>query len=119
MVKHYANMNDRSDKPRAIHIVSAWACEHRLVLGQLKVDSKSNEITSIPKLLEMLEIAGCIITIDAMGCQKQIAAQIIGKGADYVLAVKGNQGKLYEQVSRWFEQRQTWLCVNGDCGIKL
>jgi predicted transposase YbfD/YdcC len=74
------------------------------VLGQVKVDAKSNEITAIPKLLKMLEIAGCIITIDAMGCQREIANQIINKQSDYVLALKGNQGKLYEQVSGWFKQ---------------
>ena len=90
---------DRSSGQNAIHVVSAWAYEHRLVLGQLKVDSKSNEITAIPKLLDMLELAECIITIDAMGCQKEIAATIIGKGADYVLALKGNQGKLNSEVT--------------------
>lgn len=94
---------DRSTATSAIHVVSAWACQHRLVLGQVKVDSKSNEITAIPKLLDMLEIAGCIITIDAMGCQKDIAAKIIGKKASYVLALKGNHSKLYEEVSRWFD----------------
>lgn len=95
---------ERSGGQSAIHLLSAWASEHRLVLGQLKVDSKSNEITAIPKLLEILDIAGCIITIDAMGCQKEIARQIIDKGADYVLALKGNPGKLYDSVSSWFEQ---------------
>lgn len=95
---------DRNRGQQAIQIVSAWASQHRLVLGQVKVDAKSNEITAIPKLLEMLEISGCIITIDAMGCQREIASQIINKQADYVLALKGNQGKLYEQVNTWFEQ---------------
>lgn len=95
---------DRNRRQRAIHVVSAWASEHRLVLGQLQVDSKSNEITAIPKLIELLDIAGCIITIDAMGCQKEIATKIIDLGADYVLALKGNQGKLDDAVSRWFEQ---------------
>ena len=80
------------------------SCTHRLVLGQLKVSSKSNEITAIPKLLELLDIAGCIITIDAMGCQKEIATQIINQKADYLLALKGNQGKLSDELSRWFEQ---------------
>jgi len=83
----------------AIHVVSAWATENRLVLGQLKVDDKSNEITAIPELLDMLMIKGCTITIDAMGCQKAIADTIISNGADYVLAVKENQPKLYEQIS--------------------
>ncbi len=75
---------DRNGKQKAIHLVSAWASEDRLVLGQMKVDKKSNEITAIPALLDVLEIAGCIITIDAMGCQKEIAAKIIGKQADSV-----------------------------------
>lgn len=95
---------DRNQGQQAIQVVSAWASQHRVVLGQVKVDAKSNEITAIPKLLEMLSIRGCIVTIDAMGCQKEIATQIISKQADYVLALKGNQGKLYQQVSDWFEQ---------------
>jgi predicted transposase YbfD/YdcC len=99
---------DRKQGQQAIQIVSAWGSQHRVVLGQVKVDAKSNEITAIPKLLEMLSIRGCIVTIDAMGCQKEIATQIIDKQADYVLALKGNQGKLYQQVSQqvsdWFEQ---------------
>lgn len=98
---------DRNSGQKAIHVVSAWASEHRLVLGQLKVDSKSNEITAIPKLLELLDIVGCIITIDAMGCQKEIAAQIIAKNADYVLALKANQSKLKDAVNSWFEKAQS------------
>lgn len=98
---------DRNQGQKAIHVISAWASEHRLVLGQLKVDSKSNEITAIPKLLELLDIAGCIITIDAMGCQKEIATQIINQKADYVLALKGNQGKLSDEVSYWFEKAKS------------
>jgi hypothetical protein len=72
-----------------LHLVSAWAAENRLVLGTLPVDSKSNEITAVPKLLEILELTGAIVTLDAMGSQKEIASKIRGKGADYVLAVKG------------------------------
>jgi predicted transposase YbfD/YdcC len=87
-----------------IHIVSAWATANRLVLGQLKVDDKSNEITAIPELLKVLDIAGCIVTIDAMGCQKSIAAQIIEQKGDYVLALKGNQDTLYEDVRVLFTQ---------------
>ncbi len=98
---------DRNQGQKAIHVISAWASTHRLVLGQLKVDDKSNEITAIPKLLELLDIAGCIITIDAMGCQKEIASQIINKKADYVLALKGNQGKLEDEVSSWFEKAKS------------
>lgn len=95
---------DRNAGQKAIHVVSAWASEYRLVLGQLKVDSKSNEITAIPKLLELLDIVGCIITIDAMGCQKEIAATIVAKKADYVFALKGNQGKLEDAVNSWLEE---------------
>jgi len=76
-----------------IHIVSAWANSNQLVLGQRKIDSKSNEITAIPLLLEMLDIEGSIITIDAMGTQKEIAKTIIDNKADYILALKGNQGE--------------------------
>jgi len=82
----------------AIHMVSAFAAQQRLVLGQTKVDKKSNEIVAIPKLLNMLEIEGAVITIDAMGCQREIAKQITDKKADYVLALKGNQGTLREDV---------------------
>jgi predicted transposase YbfD/YdcC len=82
----------------AIHIVSAFAAQQRLVMGQVKVDEKSNEIVAIPKLLAMLSIEGAIVTIDAMGCQKEIAKQIIDKKAEYVLALKGNQGTLRGDV---------------------
>ena len=87
----------------AIDMVSAWACANRLVLGQVKVDDKSNEITAIPQLLQALEVSGCIVTIDAMGCQTEIAATIVEKDADYVLALKDNQGHLFEDVRRLFE----------------
>jgi predicted transposase YbfD/YdcC len=87
----------------AIHMVSAWAASNRLVLGQLKVTEKSNEITAIPELLDVLDIADCIVTIDALGCQKEIASRIIEKDADYVLAVKGNQEHLYDDVKRLFD----------------
>ena len=89
--------NKRSGKP-AIHMVSAFAARQRLVLGQIKVAEKSNEIIAIPKLLDMLAVEGAIITIDAMGCQREIAQNIIDKKADYVLALKGNQGSLREDV---------------------
>lgn len=75
-----------------IHMVSAWSSGQNMVLGQVKVADKSNEITAIPKLLDMLTIKGAVVTIDAMGCQREIAAKIVDKGADYVLALKGNQG---------------------------
>ena len=86
--------HDRSSGKAAIHMVSAWASENSLVLGQTKVEAKSNEITAIPELLNLLEVSGCIVTIDAMGCQKRIARQIVSKDADYVLAVKENHGRL-------------------------
>lgn len=94
---------DRAAGKTAINMVSAWASENRMVLGQVKVDTKSNEITAIPELLDMLEITGCIVTIDAMGCQTEIAAKIVEKEADYVLSVKGNQGTLYEDVVQYFD----------------
>jgi predicted transposase YbfD/YdcC len=87
-----------------VHIVSAWAAENHLTLGQLKVDGKSNEIVAIQKLLDMLDVAGATVTIDAMGCQTDIAAKVIEKGGDYVLALKGNQGALCDEVRNYFEQ---------------
>jgi|RifCSP13_3_1023840.scaffolds.fasta_scaffold48719_1 predicted transposase YbfD/YdcC len=97
---------DRAAGKAAIHMVSAWASGHHLVLGQVKVDDKSNEIVAIPQLLEMLELGGTIVTIDAMGCQKEIAARIHGQGADYVLALKGNQGTLHQDVELFFQDAQ-------------
>jgi len=82
----------------ATHIVSAWADKNELILGQVKVSEKSNEITAIPKLLEALLLKGCIVTIDAMGCQKSIAKDIVDKGADYILSVKENQKELHEDI---------------------
>lgn len=98
---------ERSPKQSALHLVSAWSSEHRLVLAQVKVASKSNEITAIPALLELLDITGCIITIDAMGTQHEIARQIVAKGGDYVLCLKANHPTLWQQVMRWFEAAQT------------
>lgn len=87
---------------RAIDMVSAWATESRLILGQRKVEEKSNEITAIPELLRLLDLEGCLVTIDAMGCQTEIAAQIVEQGADYLLAVKANQGHLHEDIEFLF-----------------
>ena len=84
-------------------MVSAWAEENRLVLGQVRVDEKSNEITAIPDLLKVLEITGCIVTIDALGCQTEIAKAVVEKQADYVLAVKGNQSTLLEDLKEYFD----------------
>jgi predicted transposase YbfD/YdcC len=95
--------HDRGIGKAAIDMVSAWATANHLVLGQVKVDEKSNEITAIPQLLKALEISGCIITIDAMGCQTEIAAEIIEQEADYVLALKDNQGQLFEDVQLLFD----------------
>jgi predicted transposase YbfD/YdcC len=97
---------DRVLGKAGIDMVSAWATANHLVLGQVKVDDKSNEITAIPKLLQVLEIAGCIVTIDAIGCQTEIAATIIALDADYVLAVKENQGHLYEDIKDLFDAAQ-------------
>jgi predicted transposase YbfD/YdcC len=94
---------DETNGKAAIHMVSAWATEANLVLGQTKVEDKTNEIKAIPELLEVLELKGCIVTIDAMGCQKDIARQIQEKKADYILALKGNQEELYFDVRGIFE----------------
>ena len=90
----------------AIHMVSAFAARQRLVLGQVKVDEKSNEITAIPKLLAMMAIEGAIVTIDAMGCQRSIARTILAKKADYVLALKGNQSALHEDVALFVAEQK-------------
>jgi predicted transposase YbfD/YdcC len=95
---------DRASGKTALHMVSAWATEQHLVLGQVAVDSKSNEITAIPKLLDLLDISGAIVTIDAMGCQKEIAAKIRDGGGDYVLSVKENQPHLLEDIQLYFER---------------
>ncbi len=95
--------HDRSSNKSAIHMVSAWASENRITLGQVQTEEKSNEITAIPALLELLEIKGCIVTIDAMGCQKKIANQIVEQGADYVLSLKGNQGNMHKDIKHFFE----------------
>jgi predicted transposase YbfD/YdcC len=88
---------------RSLHLVSAWASRQRLVLGQEPCDEKENEIIAIPRLLERLELTGALVTIDAMGCQHNIAAAIIAKGADYLLALKGNQKSLHNEVALFFE----------------
>ena len=92
-----------------LHLVSAWACEQRLVLGQLAVDGKSNEITAVPKLLAMLTLDGMIVTADALNCQRAIAAQIVAQGGDYVLALKGNQGTLFDDVRTFLDDPATPL----------
>lgn len=98
--------HDRSWGKSAIHIVSAWASANRLVLAQVKVDDKSNEITAIPELLRALTLKGCLVTIDAMGCQRAIAQQIVDHEGDYILALKENQETLYTDVVETFAHAQ-------------
>ncbi len=94
---------DKNSDQRAISMVSAWATTNKLVLGQVKVDEKSNEITAIPELIKVLELNGCIVTIDAIGCQKEIVKLITQKNADYVISLKKNQVNLYEEVEKLFK----------------
>lgn len=93
---------DRATGKAALHLVSAWATEQHLVLGQVAVDSQSNEITAIPKLLELLDVSGAMVSLDALGCQKEIATQIREGGGDYVLSVKDNQPHLLEDIQQCF-----------------
>lgn len=98
---------DRNTDQSALHMVSAWASENRLILAQVKVENKTNEIKAIPALLKLLDIQGCIITIDAMGTQTEIAKQIVAQGADYVLCLKANHPTLWHEVKTWFESAQS------------
>lgn len=106
---------DAASSKAPIHMVSAWATANHISLGQVVTDEKSNEITAIPKLLEILEIQGCLVTIDAMGCQREIAAQIIAQGGDYVLAVKENQPKLYAEIDEFFSEQLEDDCRSVPC----
>jgi predicted transposase YbfD/YdcC len=106
---------DAASSKAPIHMVSAWATANHISLGQVVTDAKSNEITAIPKLLEMLEIKGCLVTIDAMGCQRQIAEKIIDAGADYVLAVKENQPKLHQAIVDFFTEHLEDNCESIAC----
>jgi predicted transposase YbfD/YdcC len=101
--KKLRRSQDKGSGKAAIHMVSAWASANGLTLGQRKVDDKSNEITAIPALLEVLDLRGCLVTMDAMGCQTEIAQTIVDKEADYLLALKANQGTLYEDVTLLFD----------------
>jgi predicted transposase YbfD/YdcC len=94
---------DRTSGRSPLHMVSAWGCEQRLVLAQIATDAKSNEITAVPKLLKMLSLKGAIVTTDALNCQRDIAQQIKDQGGDYVLALKGNQGTLHDDVRRFLD----------------
>jgi predicted transposase YbfD/YdcC len=104
--KQLRGSQDLPNGKRAMYLVNAWANANHLVLGQRKVADKSNEITAIPELLKLLEVKGCIITIDAIGTQTKIAKTIIEAGADYVLAVKENQDRLYQDIVALFEYDQ-------------
>ena len=101
--KKLRRSHDREAGKAAIYMVSAWATQNQLVLGQTKVADNSNEITAIPELLQLLEISGCIVTIDAVGTQIEIAEAIVAGGGDYLLALKENQGHLFEDVQYLFE----------------
>ena len=113
---------DKANNKPAIHMVSAWACENKLVLGQYKTKEKSNEITAIPELLKALDLKGNTVTIDAMGCQKGIANQIISQEGDYVFSLKGNHSNLHEDVKLFIEtfkdtdKFNTFKVVDGDHG---
>lgn len=98
--------HERRKNKAAVHMVSAWSHKNGVVIGQIKTDDKSNEITAVPELLARLDIAGCIVTLDAMGCQKEIAGQIVAQGGDYVLTLKGNQGGLRKEAEALFNEVQ-------------
>ena len=103
--RSFDKTDNKADNKGPIHMVSAWSSEQNLVLGQLKVDAKSNEITAIPELLDLLEIEGAIVTIDAMGCHRKIARKIREKKADYIFSLKGNQGTLRDDVELFFKEQ--------------
>jgi predicted transposase YbfD/YdcC len=111
---------DIASAKTALHMVSAWGCDPRLVLAQIAVDAKSNEITAVPKLLEMQSLKGCIVTVDAINCQRDIAQQITDQSGDYALALKGSQGTLHADVSEFLNDLQlvatTYTTVDGDHG---
>src|SRR5712671_4738146 len=112
---------DHASGKSPLHMVSAWGCEQRLVLAQIATDAKSNEITAVPKLLEMLSLKGCIVSVDALNCQREIARQIVDQGGDYALALKGNQGTLHDDVRMFLDDPATTAIttdttVDGDHG---
>jgi predicted transposase YbfD/YdcC len=110
---------DAAKSQSAIHLVSAWASANRLVLGQIKVDDKSNEITAVPELLRALELAGCIITVDALNCQKNIAKEIQEADADYVLALKGNHATAHEEIQTFLDAALEETLAARPPGAKL
>ena len=115
---------DTASAKSALHMVSAWGCEQRLVLAQIATDAKSNEITAVPVLLKMLSLKGCIVTTDALNCQRGTAQDIVDQGGDYALALKGNQGTLHADVSLFLDDPElvaaptttTHTTVDGDHG---
>src|ERR1700731_4851334 len=112
---------DRASGKSPLHMVSAWGCEQRMVLGQIATDAKSNEITAVPKLLAMLSLKGTIVTVDALNCQRAIAQQIVDQGGDYALALKGNQATLHDDVRLFLDDParaggETARTVDGDHG---
>jgi predicted transposase YbfD/YdcC len=113
--KQLRRSHDRALGKRALYMVSAWAVESRVVLGQWAVDRKSNEITAIPELLKLLTVRDCIVTVDALNCQQDIATTVIDQGGDYVMAVKENQGQLYHTLETLFapEERQWVACAHA------
>jgi predicted transposase YbfD/YdcC len=106
---------DRAHGKAALHLVSAWAAQNHLTLGQVAVDAKSNEITAIPRLLQLLDLCGAIVTIDARGCQKDLAQQIRAQGADYVLAVKDNQPRLLADIQATMAEHFERVAVDDAC----
>jgi len=104
---------DKASSKSALHMVSAWGCEQRLVLGQIATDAKSNEITAIPKLLKMLSLEGAIVTVDALNCQRDIARQIIERNGNYVMALKGNQATLHQEVRRFLDDPESTLSISA------
>jgi predicted transposase YbfD/YdcC len=105
---------DRATGRKALHVVSAWIASNRLTLGQVAIGEKSNEITAIPQLIEMLDIRGATITVDAMGCQRVIAEKVIEQGGDYVMGLKGNQGTAHKEVAAFFAEARASDFRNSD-----
>ncbi len=106
---------DSKNGRKAMHLVSAWAYENKIVLGQIKTEQKSNEIEAIPRLIRSLDVLGCIVTIDAMGCQKSIVKEIINQGAEYVIAAKANQNQLYQAIKSEFEKSESLKNATSVC----
>ena len=104
---------DKASGKSALHMVSAWGCEQQLVLGQIATDAKSNEITAVPKLLKILSLEGSIVTVDALNCQREIAQQVINQKGGYVMALKGNQGTLHDDVRTFLDDPKIKLSVSA------